>query len=91
MSLQSPATMRFNALLNGLNNLGLRDHDIAENLGYSRQYISLLRSKRPPPARIVAAVQALLVSKLAEVEAAHQREADRLAAQRKAFEAEIAA
>ena len=79
--------MRFNALLNSLNSVGIRDHQIAKSLGYSRQYLSLLRSKRPPPARIVAAVQSLLVSKLAEVEALHQREANRLAAERKAIEA----
>ncbi|MBU1316223.1 MAG: hypothetical protein KJ947_10410 [Alphaproteobacteria bacterium] len=91
MLLKTPASMHFNALMNALNNIGLRDHQIAESLGYSRQYLSLLRSKRPPPARITAQVQALLVSKLAEVQAAHQQEADRLAAQRKAFEAEIAA
>ncbi|MCB5204429.1 hypothetical protein LH464_18325 [Neorhizobium sp. T786] len=91
MTPRNPSSLRFATTLNALNGIGVRDHEIAKELGYTRQYISLLRSSRPPPARLIEQVQALLVSKLAEIQAIHQREADKLAAQRKQFESEVAA
>lgn len=92
MTPKTPAFIHFNALMNGLNNLGVRDHQIAETLGYTRQYLSLMRKeKRTPSDNILAALQALLISKLVEAQTVHQAEANRLAAERKRFESELAA
>ncbi|MEB2846814.1 hypothetical protein [Endobacterium cereale] len=74
--------------MNSLNGLGIRDHKIAESLGYSRQYLSLMRSKRVAPDHILAALQKLLISKLADAETAIRAEADLLATERQKIEAE---
>lgn len=92
MTPKTPAFIHFDALMNGLNNMGVRDHAIAEAIGYSRQYLCLMRKeKRTPSVNILTALQSLLIAKLAETQAIHQREADRLATQRHQIESELAA
>lgn len=85
------AFIRINKLMNSLNNLGIRDHQIAESLGYSRQYLSVMRSKRVPPDHVLAALQKLLISKLADAETTIRAEADLLATERQKIEAEAIA
>lgn len=82
---------QYSELMTSLNRMGCRDSEIARALGYTPQYMSVLRTKRVPPVHVLAAVQALLVSELARAEAQFRAEADALAIERQAIEAEAIA
>ncbi len=69
-------TRGYNTLLNILNKFGHRDSDIAKSLGCTRQYVSLLRTKRTPPKHIMAALRKLVMTEYLKQEAEAQAEAD---------------
>ena len=82
----------YRAHLARMRSLGFTCQAVAEELGYSKSYISgLIKGRRTPPDNVLAALRSLLVKTLAGFEDATRAEADRLAAERRQIEAEAIA